>query len=67
MKKLTFLTFSTLLFFTASILAQEQNTDKKGHYNISKFRQLYEELPTPNMFRTEWMQGYPIGWTEIEL
>jgi len=52
MKKLTFLTMSVLLFLTTALLAQEQKPEKKGHYNTSKFRQLYEELPTPNMFRT---------------
>lgn len=52
MKKLAFLTFGVLLFLTATINAQDQTPDKKGHYNTSKFRQLYDELPTPNMFRT---------------
>jgi len=52
MKKLTFLTFSTLLFFSFLTVAQEQKTDKKGHYNNGKFRQLKQELATPNMFRT---------------
>lgn len=32
-----------------SFLAQELGEEKqRGHYNISKFKQLNEELPTPN-------------------
>ncbi|UCE95006.1 MAG: M1 family metallopeptidase [Flavobacteriaceae bacterium] len=30
----------------------EQNEKQQGHYNISKFRQLKQELPTPNTYRT---------------
>jgi len=36
---------STMLFAQNS---DNQNPVKKGHYNISKFRQLKQELPTPN-------------------
>ena len=44
-------------FLVSSIsFAQQQNSSEEnkqeGHYNISKFRQLYQELPTPNSYRT---------------
>lgn len=50
-----------LLFLSLSVLAQhhgqknEEPIDAKninGHYNINKFKQLHEELPTPNAYRT---------------
>lgn len=48
--------FSAALVFMASIaIAQETKTEenrKPGHYNENKFRQMYEEMATPNMFRT---------------
>ena len=46
-------TFYLLLVFLISngIFAQEQDQTKKGHTNINKFRQLYDEFSTPNMFR----------------
>ena len=47
---LSFLIFSTLSF------GQEHKTEVKekqeGHYNISKFQQLKQELATPNTYRT---------------
>jgi len=52
MKKLAFLTLGAILFISFSTLAQNQKPDKKGHYNNSKFKQLKQVLPTPNMFRT---------------
>ena len=50
--KLTLLSFSFLFVF-AQINAQEKNDSKKeaGHYNENKFRQMYDLLATPNMFR----------------
>lgn len=36
---------STMLFAQNS---EQQNPVQKGHYNINKFRQLKQELPTPN-------------------
>jgi len=54
MKKITLL-FSFLLI-SAFSFAQENNTEIKekegGHYNISKFKQLKQELATPNSYRT---------------
>ena len=44
MKQLTFLPLGALLCFPA--FSQIENT------NTNKFRQLYEELPTPNVYRT---------------
>jgi hypothetical protein len=36
---------STMLFAQTT---EQENPVKKGHYNINKFRQLKQELPTPN-------------------
>jgi hypothetical protein len=44
MKQLTFLALGAILCFPA--FSQIENT------NTNKFRQLYEELPTPNVYRT---------------
>lgn len=51
-----------VLFFIGQTFAQHHPTQKsdgpidakniKGHYNINKFKQLHEELPTPNAYRT---------------
>ncbi|MFD1292504.1 M1 family metallopeptidase [Lutibacter holmesii] len=37
-----------ILFTTTPFFAQENEKETKAHYNISKFKQLNEELPTPN-------------------
>jgi len=52
MKKITFLV--TFLLISAYNFAQETNKEEKegGHYNISKFQQLKQELATPNSYRT---------------
>ena len=53
MKKITL--FIVAVFVTAISFAQETEPVKEnpqGHYNISKFRQLKQELPTPNSYRT---------------
>ncbi len=54
MKKITLLFLSFLLI--SSLGFAQQRPEKKemqpGHYNISKFKQLKEELPTPNVYRT---------------
>ena len=50
--------FSSILVVVASFLAtgQEVKTEDKqrepGHYNENKFRQMYDLMATPNMFRT---------------
>ena len=55
MKKLTFFLLSFFLI-TSVTLAQSQHTEKKerkpGHTDISKFRQLKQELATPNSQHT---------------
>jgi hypothetical protein len=44
------------LFVVSGALAQEVKTEEKkresGHYDENKFRQMYNEMATPNMFRT---------------
>ena len=40
---------SSLLTFAQEETKEER---KPGHYNENKFRQMYEEMATPNMFRT---------------
>ncbi|MHA7941867.1 M1 family metallopeptidase [Formosa sp. 3Alg 14/1] len=53
MKRLKYLILSAV-FISASVMAQDQKTPerKAGHTNNNKFKQLYEEFSTPNMFRT---------------
>ena len=43
-----------ILFIGSIAIGQEQAQQEKslGHYNLSKFRQLKQELPTPNGYRT---------------
>ena len=43
-----------LLFVSAGAFAQEaeENAKPQGHTNSNKFKQLYDEFATPNMFRT---------------
>ena len=45
------LIFLLIPFFTVSQNDSEKEK-QKGHININKFRQLYEEFSSPNMFRT---------------
>lgn len=52
MKKINLPLFFLLLSFS-TILAQETFTSKeKGHEDTNKFRQMYDLLATPNMYRT---------------
>ncbi|MEL0457468.1 M1 family metallopeptidase [Flavobacteriaceae bacterium SZ-1-7] len=53
MKKITYICLS-LILMSSAMIAQEQeaNTPQKGHTNTNKFRQLYDEFSTPNMFRS---------------
>ena len=53
MKKVFYFFFSAL-FLSVGVFAQEEKEPEKksGHYNINKFRQMYDEFATPNMFRT---------------
>jgi hypothetical protein len=54
MKTLKYL-FLSVLFISATSFAQEQEqeqpTRKPGHTNNNKFKQLYDEFSTPNMYR----------------
>jgi len=47
---------SVLFLFGAVVMAQEEGDVKEerepGHYNQSKFKQLYEEFSTPNTYRS---------------
>ncbi len=53
MKKLKYL-FLSVLFVSVGVFAQEdkQPDRKPGHINANKFKELYDEFSTPNMFRT---------------
>jgi len=44
--------FKILALLLVTTLTYAQETEQKGHYNISKFKQLKEELPTPNSQHT---------------
>ncbi len=50
------ISFSTLFAIAQNHGKQPEKTDenpvKEGHYNINKFKQLHEELATPNAYRT---------------
>ncbi len=46
---------TSLAFMSLNVMAQDQNQEeerKSGHTNQNKFKQLYDEFSTPNMFRT---------------
>ncbi len=50
-----YLTLVLVILSAGTIFAQEENTAeerKPGHYNNNRFKQLYEEFSTPNVFRT---------------
>ncbi len=45
----------SIAFMSLNVIAQDQNREeerKPGHTNQNKFKQLYDEFSTPNMFRT---------------
>lgn len=54
MKRIKLYVLSVLFITAGMTMAQEEQSPerKPGHLNISKFRQMYDELATPNMFRT---------------
>ena len=41
-----------LLVFGLAIAQDENNEGQQGHENTNKFRQMYQEFSTPNLFRT---------------
>ena len=52
MKLLKYLCFA-IAFMSLNAVAQDQEQERKpGHTNQNKFKQLYDEFATPNMFRT---------------
>ncbi|MDC8000767.1 M1 family metallopeptidase [Aequorivita todarodis] len=55
MKSTNSLFLAILFLFSGIVSAQEETDSQKresGHYNTNRFKQLYEEFSTPNMFRT---------------
>ena len=55
MNKIKYCFASLLFLFGAFAFAQEEEAKeerKPGHYNQSKFKQLYEEFSTPNTYRS---------------
>ncbi|MEA1786693.1 M1 family metallopeptidase [Arenibacter sp. GZD96] len=54
MKKLSYNLVAILGLMVAFVSAQEETQKERepGHYSQSRFKQLYEEFATPNMFRT---------------
>ncbi|SDR05828.1 M1 family metallopeptidase [Flagellimonas zhangzhouensis] len=55
MNKVKYYVASVLFLFGAMLMAQEEGEVKErepGHYNQSKFKQLYEEFSTPNTYRS---------------
>ncbi|WP_209406100.1 M1 family metallopeptidase [Pseudozobellia sp. WGM2] len=55
MNKFKYHIFSALFLFATLSSAQEQQMKQErepGHYNQSKFKQLYEEFATPNAYRS---------------
>lgn len=49
--KTRFFFFLALALLTGAY-AQEEPTEQQGHVNTNKFRQMYQEFTSPNMFRT---------------
>ena len=55
MKNVRYISFLLSLLVIGIGYAQDENKIEKrdpGHYNINRFKQLYEEFSTPNVFRT---------------
>jgi len=52
MQKLKYILFSFLLISSFTFAQEKENTRKPGHTSVSKFRQLKQELPTPNSQHT---------------
>ncbi|WP_430966078.1 M1 family metallopeptidase [Spongiimicrobium sp. 2-473A-2-J] len=54
MNKIKYCFASLLFLFAATVVAQDGEKEEKepGHYNQSKFKQLYEEFSTPNTYRS---------------
>ncbi len=65
-----FLLLFTLTFIATPFFAQKTGTDnsnRKGHYNLSKFKQLTDELPTPNNEHTaSGAPGYEYSQQQVD-
>ena len=51
MKKISFILSVAFLVSISAIYGQDQEREL-GHTNTNKFKQLYDEFATPNMYRT---------------
>ncbi|QED36264.1 M1 family metallopeptidase [Antarcticibacterium arcticum] len=57
MRRIQFVLFACMFVFSSGVYAQDEpaaqeEITQKGHFNENKFRQLYDELATPNQYRT---------------
>ena len=65
MKKLYFT--SLVLIIASSTLLAQTPEKQTGHYNVSKFKQLHEELPTPNNQHTaSGAPGYDYSQQQVD-
>ena len=65
MKKLYFT--SLVLIIASSTLSAQTPEKQTGHYNVSKFKQLHEELPTPNNQHTaSGAPGYDYSQQQVD-
>ena len=46
------LLFSLMISFLGFSQEKSEEIKQKGHLNLNKFRQMYQEFSSPNMFRT---------------
>ena len=51
MKNIAYLLISFLLI-SSNLFAQKEKEKELGHTNNNKFKQMYDEFSTPNMFRS---------------
>ncbi len=53
MKLTAYVSFLAVMIMAPSSFAQEESTERDpGHNNTNRFRQMYQEFSTPNMYRT---------------
>ena len=52
MNKFSMYLAASLFLFSGILMAQEVKEREPGHYNQSKFKQLYQEFSTPNTYRS---------------
>ncbi|GAA4886307.1 M1 family metallopeptidase [Flaviramulus aquimarinus] len=52
MKKITYICLSLIFISSATFAQDQENAERKtGHTNTNKFKQLFDEFSTPNMYR----------------